>query len=403
MKRTIGNVGVLDLRTTRDEAVESVALVKNVGAVIYSPETAHLVSKLDIQNMGASAEVPADAKIVTGEMEITRSYLEEMKNPLSLVVAGQVTVTPDVTPELAEEKIGSMVILGQIMAPEKVMGVVQGKIGSIQGRTLAYMDGSRLMRGMVAVDDNMLKSLEPGTNISVTGKLNITSEIDIEAFKEKIGTLEVLGKAVVKEEYADVFREKTGDRLRGKVEIIPEGYDYIPKNIELDEDSIRKYAGSRIRVNGDLEIASDVSGEAVKESFAAIQCKGKVICKKALKSVIMELCSGDAPKFLTYSGKLVKVDGEYTLTGPELEFTAEPLTLMVRGELSIDEEVSPEDIVKHVEHLDNYGSVIGGGRQLGALKTKLRSSGGEFTDRDKKDDHEEPWVAGVGNVGYLRL
>ena len=64
--KVIGNVGSLDLRKATEASIAEISRIGNVGAVLYSPETAHLVARLNMGNVGASVEVPEDAKMLAG-------------------------------------------------------------------------------------------------------------------------------------------------------------------------------------------------------------------------------------------------------------------------------------------------------------------------------------------------
>ena len=52
--KIIGNVGTLDLRTATAETVAQIQRIGNVGIVLYTPETAGLILRLNLGNVGAS-------------------------------------------------------------------------------------------------------------------------------------------------------------------------------------------------------------------------------------------------------------------------------------------------------------------------------------------------------------
>jgi len=108
--KVIGNVGILDLRNATETSVAEISRIGNVGAVLYSRETAGLVTGLNIGNVGTSVEVSPDASIVTGLVVFTRDVFKGQEAPLDLVVAGPVVVNPDVPAEDIE--IRSNIISG---------------------------------------------------------------------------------------------------------------------------------------------------------------------------------------------------------------------------------------------------------------------------------------------------
>ena len=97
--KVIGNVGTLDLRNATEESVAGIGRIGNVGMLLYNRETARFIAQLNAGNVGASLEVPGDARLLSGVVTFTPSFFKGQGAPQSYVVAGQLVVEPDVAAE----------------------------------------------------------------------------------------------------------------------------------------------------------------------------------------------------------------------------------------------------------------------------------------------------------------
>ena len=109
--KVIGNVGHLDLRNASEESVAEIRRIGNVGAIIYSPETAHLIQRLNIGNVGSTLVVPKHTKVATGQTKFDRSYPGSLKEPISLLLVGQLIVEPEVTVEDIEKCVEALYVV----------------------------------------------------------------------------------------------------------------------------------------------------------------------------------------------------------------------------------------------------------------------------------------------------
>lgn len=399
MGRKITNIGVLDLRDATDETIADITSIGNVGMILYNRNTAHLLTKLNIGNMGASVDAPANAKLVTGQMEITRDVLESVTAPMSLVLTGQLFVEPDLEAADIDRCFGDIIITGQIVAPKHLLPIIQSKLKNQTGQMVAYPRDGRLIRGKAVVTDDFLMSLDKGTVLVVIGGMILLEPVDETLFQERIAGIELTGKAVIREEFRRIFYEKLTSHSQARVEIIPEGFRYCPDPMVLDSDSLLKMKSEKLYCRQFVRLDAAVTAEMFDHAVAALKTNEFVVCSESLKSAVLDKAVVPETTVLTYTGKLIHVEGEDTLTGPELEFTDGKIALLVTGELAIDPNVEPELLIEKIEVLDNFGEVSGNPRQLGALKTKLRTRKGEMTDSTRETEIEE----GLSNVGYLKL
>ena len=89
---TIKNVGVLDMRKASADWFSRPTQFENVGMLVYSPESRHLLAQAAMGNVGVTMEAAIDAQLVQGEVTISAVSLKNRTAPLNLAVMGQVVI-----------------------------------------------------------------------------------------------------------------------------------------------------------------------------------------------------------------------------------------------------------------------------------------------------------------------
>ena len=402
MERIVGNVGILDLREATAESVKAYTRFINVGTVLYSPETTVLVNQLNFTNLGCRVEVTGEAQLITGQLELSHDSLDAVKKPQSYVVTGQIFVHESVTADEIDAKVDKMFVIGQVMAPKSLMPILQSKISSMQGNTITYEDGFRLISGSVEITNAFLNGLDDASNISCRGRVTMINDVDLTLFQRKINRIEPLSKVMIREEYAEMFQNHLVPHKKGKVTVIPAGYEYIKGRLELDLVTLERLGEVKLFTDASIFIKDDVTEAALKKHVKAIICGRRIICPKGLKAAVLDVCADPAVKILDYEGKLLLIEGDYHLSAAELEFTPGNLAIMVTGELNIDEDVPPEQLMEKISTVDNFGEISGTARQLGALKVKARTKDGEFCETGKESSEDDEQYS-IANVGYLKI
>ncbi len=407
MKRIIKNVGILDLRTTKDESILDIARVENVGLVIYSPETAHIMSMLNFVNLGTSVETTGDFHMLTGQITLRGADFRNYKEPVNLLITGQVIIKEDMEPEDVEKGIANLIVTGQIICPEKVAPAIHSKLLNMTGQTMTYTSGAKVVIGKLKIDHNLLKSLESPASFSVIGKVDVTSEFPPALLDEKIDSLEVMGKVITREEYMEVLYRKLKNSAMAKIQGIPRGYVLVDRQLIIDSISIRKFGGDKLYALGEILIQPDVTPQMMKEYISSMRIEKRVICPENLKEAVLDLSDEPSPELITYTGKLIIIDGEHILTPEELEYASDRLTYIIKGSMEIDSEVDPKIMMSKIEYIDNFGEIRANTKQYGVLQLILRTKKGEIRRTDKYDmPHGSEAVEEfreMGNIGSLKL
>lgn len=398
MGKSIGNVGLLNLTSATEESIKGIDSIGNAGVVLYSSGNAHLVSMLNIGNLGTSEEVPEGCKFLQGKVEMDGKYFENVKEPLSLFIAGQVIIKPDVTEDDIENKIRFLSISGQAICPEKLVGVLQSKCSKIEGQIVPYSDNYYINVGKLNINNSFLKSIGEKTSMAIVGKTSIIDDIDRALLDEKIGSIDIVGKALIKEEYLDILGTRLKNNASCKLEVIPAGYVYTDGDLFLDPVTIKKFDKAKIYVANMLRFGSDITEEMLKEHIADIKTKGIIVCSNSIKEAVSMLCS-DTAKICGYSKKAVVIDGDHTIMESELKYSPDNISYIVNGDLDIDDEVLPETFIEKVESIDNFGDITCDKEHYGLVQLKLRTNQGDVSVRKDAADENE----GIGNIGYLKL
>lgn len=398
-KRKINNIGVLDIRSATEKSVEEIGKIGNVGTIIASPETSHLVSRISIGNIGATAVLTKDYEMFTGKLELTAEYLAKLSKPLYLYVTGKLFVRENVTAEDIEKGVGGLIVVGKILCPEKLVPAVQSKIVNQTGKLVPYASDASFIGGPCVLSDAFLRGLSPAANLFVDGKLMATGEIDVRLIEERIGRIEVSGKAVIDERYSEVLGRKA--KIAGKREIIPQNAIFIEEELVVDSVSIKKFDGARICTEMTITFRDDVRPETLRAHIKSIKTGGAIVCREELREAVAAICEGYSASILYYSGRHIVVEDEYELDPAELEFSEKRLSIMVMGELCVAAGLKPELILEKIEFIDNFGEITADSRQIGAIKNRLRTNKGEIINGEKAESSDDE--ACLSNAGYLKL
>lgn len=400
MKRIIKNVGVLDIRNASEESIKDILRVWNVGTVIYNSKTAPILSKLNIGNLGSSIEVPDKCCIYTGQVYISHNMIQAHTSPATMVVTGQLVFLSDVTEEDIEKSIDRIVITGQILCQEKILLSLQSRLTHMTGQLLSYRDGTEVITGTLVFDNSYLNSLKSPVSLMVFGKINLSAEIDIKLFEEKIKEIDVFGKIITKEEYLEVLYGKLKDKKSQKMEIIPRGYVCVEEELNLDRVSLKQFDGPCIYARQTVRFAGDISPEDLIKHIKSMKTCDVILCHEALREAVLSINDSVSPKIIFYKGRLIEVDHEHTLTQSEIEYSPEKITYVVRGEMEVSPEVEPKLMMEKIEFIDNFGEITADEKQLGVISLLMRTREGEVIQRGKEKQDD---IVEIGNVGVFNL
>ncbi len=411
MGKMIKNIGFLDLTNAAKESLEGIETIKNVGCMLYSRQIAPLLSKITLKNVGYSSEVPENCKVVNGQFIIDGSFVSGVKQPLYLFINGQLVVKPDVSVEAIETSISGLNINGTVYCPEHLRAAIEQKIERKNGKVVSFMRDAVLVNGDVRLDNHFLQTMQPETNLAVTGIVRMIDHLDSSLLEERLGKMQFLHEALLREEYLEMLNSRIVNREKSTITVIPSGCIYIDGDLVLDSITIKRFEQAKLYVIGSVRLGDDVSETMLEKHIAQIYTKDMIICRKELAEQLLNKCADPAIHLLTYSGKLLLVDGQHKLTRAELKYTPENISVLVRGMLEIDPNIEPQVLFDKIDSIDNFGEIEASGEQCGVIHAKLRANNGSIIDRDESGNEdngnaEEDANADdvyIKNVSYLKL
>jgi hypothetical protein len=395
--KIIRNVATLDLRTATAETLAGIRRIDNVASLIYSADKAELVAQLNIGNVASMVKLPAGARLLMGQEEISRDTFKGLDEPLDLYAVGQLIIRSDVSADELRAGLNSLSITGQLLYPESLAGVVRPKLREVSGQALAYSDEAQFVMNKLVLTEGYLRGLADNSVLLVMGRLDATEVVPNELLAQKIKQIELLGRVTCREENAEVLLARTKNATN--IVTIPSGFAHLAQPLVLDANLLGALPGKKL-YGSTLRIEPDVTAEALDEAVDALVLTELLIAPAALRGVLAKKCNLLETPAVLYDGELWLVEGETTLYADRFDYLEGKATLVVRGELTIAEGVEPKVLAQHFAKVHNWGEIHCTPAQMSALQARLGTDKGEFVTGQGDDEADENVI---GNAAYLVL
>lgn len=402
MTQVIGNVGMLDLTQATEESVRSIAKIGNIGLVLYRAETAHLLTYLkQAGNIGKTLGIPRGYRYYQGMLRLNKESFKDSGEAAEKVwVNGMMLIEPEVTLEMIEKGL-PFAVNGQIYAPRHLAGAVMSLLLKAEGaaaEVLQYDSFPRFEEGKFRLTNAYLASAREPMHLVVDGVLELAEDLDMDQFAAKLECLRINGKVTVREEQSVIFYEKA-KTVRGKMEIIPEGFRHVTKLLRLNGRSIRRFKGEKWYTKHPVILDADVSREDFRRAVSEIRSVSIVICSEELEDLVWERCPDLDTEIISYAQSFAFIEGREVWSKDQLLALGQPVQMIVEGTLVLADDVTGEVLKTALKSLDLFGEVLVKDPQLkGVLHGYVRSGNGEI-----RLEIEEEKPAGIGNIGMLSL
>jgi hypothetical protein len=396
--KVIANVGIVDLRNATEASISDISRIENTGLVIYSPETAALLPRLRLRNVGGMLEAPAGAKVMTGQMTINTEFFQGLTSPVDMVFAGQLIIQPDVSIEDVQRGLGELNVAGQVMCPEHLAGIFQAKGRTLMGQLIIYPSDAQLVMGKFDLDENTLRGLADGASLAIVGTLRLPHALPNDLLEQKIGRLQVMGSIRCPEENVQVIRARLVNKDT-KITSIPTGFELVEKPLTLDSFMLESLQSRRLYCTGNVRIDPTVEPSLLDSQLEALICKALVLCPVGLRGVLARKIDPLKTKVIFFEGELWLVDGETRLSQSRFDYLEGKAVLVVTGELALDPALDPKVLASRLSAVHNSGEIRGTLEQIAAIQARLELSEGELIDTAAETETEEQ----VGNIGHLVL
>jgi hypothetical protein len=399
-EKMIRNANVLDLRNATEASVARVRRIDNSNVVVYTKETAGLLSRIDIGNANVMLEVPSDVEVegVTGQVLVKADHFKNHPGKLFLLVIGQVVFERDVPAEDIDRGLAGLVVVGQIVYPEPLAGVIHTKTRQVIGQTLAYPPFEHVHIGALAVDETYLNGLDDGSEVAVVGSVLTPRPIPDDLLRRKLGKLFVSGRLLCHEENAATFRRRLTSPST-KVVAVPAGFKLIDKRLVLDHAILESLSQSKLYCLERVLVETDVPPSLFDEKVTKLIGEDLILCPTALKDVIPRKCDLLETNVLFYEGELWMLEDEHVLRPARFIHLAGKATLLVTGELTIDRGLRSETLLERVAKIHNRGVIRCTPDQMGAIEALLGLHDGVLEDATRTSE-QEYWIE---NTTYLTL
>jgi hypothetical protein len=399
MKQHIGNVGLLNLMDATEDSVRGIERIDNVGMVVFKKSTAHLLHSLNIGNIGQALEIPDGYRYLQGDLVINAAYLNSVTDPLSLVVSGNVMIENDVYAEAIGTCPLQLIVKGKVYSPVHLAGKLYAAWFKDGVKIIPYEGcAPRFERGVLKLTNGYLSLFEEPQWLIVNGELLLPKDLDLALFANKISKLEVKGELTLYEDQEPYVFKKMDAISAIEVNVIPEGFEPVEKQLILNGRSIRRFNQKKLWLTQPLVIQADVSREALEEAIDGIYSSSLIICPETLEDLLYERTKTLDTEVLSYTHDYVLIEGEEKWSKDQFLAYDHPINLMVTGRLTLDQDVSEDIIFNQVVSMDLFGDLsVPNSKLKGALRTVLRVNEGRMELLDEENRAE------FRNIGQLTL
>jgi hypothetical protein len=397
-RKIIGNANVLDLRNATEASIAGISRVRNANVLLYTKETAPLLSRLDIGNTNVIIEVPSevDVEAVTGHVHIKGDHFRKHKGKIYLVVVGQVIFEPDVPADDVERGLAGLVVVGQVICPQPLAGIVQAKTKHAVGQTLSYPPFEHVQIGSLVLDEIYLNSLKDSAELAAIGSVRVPEVVPNDLLLRKLSKLFVSGRIQCHAENATAIRERLVDGSV-KLSIIPVGYKVVDKPLTLDRIVLESLQAKKLYSTEQVVIEADVDSSTLSRFLDELRSEELILCPATLRDTLSARCDLLENDVVFYEGELWLFEGDDTLRRSRFDHLSGKATVLVTGVLTIDAEVDGEVLTNRLAKVHNNGVIRCTPDQMGAIESILGIRSGELEDLTKE---EGDWIA---NANYLEL
>lgn len=399
MKQHIGNVGLLNLMDATEDSVKGIERIDNVGMVVFKKSTAHLLHSLNIGNIGQALEIPEGYRYLQGDLVINATYLKSVTDSVNLVVSGNIMIENDVPSEAIDTCPLQLIVKGKVYSPGHLVGKLHAAWFKDGAKIIPYEDcAPRFERGVLKLTNGYLNMFEQPQWLIVHGELLLPKDLDMALFANKISKLEVKGELTLYENQEPDVLKKIDAISAVDMNVIPEGFEPVEKQLILNERSLRRFHHKKLWLTQPLVIQTDVSREALGEAIDGIYSSSFIICPETLEDLLYEKTKTLDTEVLSYTHDYVLIEGEEKWSKDQFLAYDHPINLIVTGCLTLDQDVTEDNVVNQVAAIDLFGDLsVPTPKLKGVCRSLLRVNEGrmDLLNEDKRLEFR--------NIGQLTL
>ncbi len=402
-KQKIGAVNILDIRRLTEEKLAAVPKIGAVNIILYTRQNAHLASRLVVGAVNAMVEVPDGIEFHTSlsQTYLNKRFFDSQKEPANLLVIGHTYIDADVTEEQFLKGIGALTVVGNVVCPEHLSGLLLNKAVKVIGTTVSYPPFKLVKYEGLTIDEDYLNSIADGSELAVIGSLKVPDTLPDGLFERKVARLYVSGSVLCHAEDLAAIQARLVKEVE-KFTIIPSGTALVEKHLTLDADYMDLLPVRRLYVRDWVLIDASVSAAQLEAKLDWLTSEQMIVCPVGLKEALARKTQLLKQQVIFYEGTLWMFDGEHTLYPARFDALEGQATMVVTGSLIVDAEVQHDVLKSRLAKVHNLGSILCSREQLSAIEARLGIREGELEEiRVESEDKDEP--EGIGAFNILEL
>lgn len=344
------NIGTLDLRKATNEALKEIYNMENIGVIISHEEQTTLINDIKQSNIGSVISLEEGVQLVmqNGAYKVTKNMLENLETDIYLVINGKLNIEPIGDAQLLG-KIRRGVVNGRVVIMEDDFGVLAGKL-QINGDSMIYKAGERLVEGKFTLEDDNLYGVTAGTKMVVSHLIALDS-FDEALFNETFENIRILGSLVVSRENIKKIAGKIENYLEIEKHVLSPEYQYFDK-LTIDAQTIRNIKSPKLYIRGKLTV--EISAEALLESVTGIICNTLEVNESDYNEVLSIVEKAETVKVIDPEAvtnlSAMKISDYYLKS-------MDTLNIANYGALKFDESITPEALEEKLIKIENFGSI----------------------------------------------
>lgn len=396
------NIGALDVRDIHEDVAKEISEMANIGVIIENDRSQVLLKNAKKVNVGATIKLSSDQDIAlvmqNGDIKIDKEYLEGIINPVAVLVNGKLVFEKDIDINLANDKLYSVLVNGELICPKKILGAIQSK-GSINGNLISYTSDYTFFDADTKLTNRFIKTMKNESKLSFN-KLLVMEPIDFNLLEEKISNIEVLKKLIIVDEYEDEISQFINDYYSVEKIVLPNignEIKYIDEDITINDKSIKKYNKAVLYVDGVVKL--EISESIDFNHYIELLVCDKIICNEKTYEMIEDNLDENVEVDII-QGKLLENSGKMILTG----IIEEEITIKNMGKLVLDEKLDYDSFIKNVALIKNFGAIEAPEEKISLVRDKVKENFGKIKSaNENKELEEEPEDILYANIGELKL
>jgi len=395
-EKLVINCTLCDATKIREEDYACFGSIElNTEILLVDDRSRSILNRLPVQMMNASSTSEKQSQEEWHFLTINSNYKIEASTQVEkgtiLVVNGSLTVAPGSGGVLENYK--ALIVNGDLQCPGSLGG--KQEVITCNGTVFSYPDECILLENKFIMDPSFpQRAAENGQYYAAKGVVITDKGIDTALLAQKRVRF-VTREMIVSEEMAGDALSLVEETV--KVIVVPEGYAYVPGNVELTEELLIKY-GTKLFIRGNLSVKE--KAVSLLSGLEGLVVIGKVSLHESGREAFRRL-NVRCGKLELKRGRVIDNVCEISLDAAALEEEPEGIRINNAARVRLSADIPPELIKERLE-IGNASRVFCAREQETAVHMICRNvshicSDGDAALNEGKRDRDTP------DAGFVRV